>query len=64
LFDYAPLTVDISIIKEFVLDKQYMIIKNSKDLLELIVQEFENKSDVIWYKHLRYVNITKHSKAW
>jgi len=76
LFDHAPLTVDIPIIKKFVPDKQYMIIKNSeekdkfifelietikkvntghliyKDLFELIVQEFENKSDFIWYKHL------------
>ena len=35
-----------------------------KDLLELTVQEFANKSDVIWYKHSRYINTTKHSKAW
>ena len=88
MFDHAPLTADIPIIKKFVPDKQYIIIKNSKekdkfifelieiikkvnigylinkDLLELIVQEFENNSDVIWYKHSRCVNITKHSKAW
>ena len=35
-----------------------------KDLLKLTVQEFANKSDVIWYKHSRYINTTKHSKAW
>jgi len=84
--DHTLLTVNISIIKKFVTDKQYTIIKNSKekdkfiaelieaikkintkqlidkDSLELTVQEFANK--VIWYKHLKCINITKHSKAW
>ena len=32
--------------------------------LELAVQEFAKKSDVIWYKYLECINITKHSKAW
>jgi len=36
----------------------------NKESLKLAVQEFANKSDIIWYKHLKYVNITKHSKAW
>ena len=35
-----------------------------KDSLGLIVQGFANKSDFIWYKHLRCVNITIYSKAW
>ena len=85
--DHASLTADISIIKKFVLNKWYAIIKNSKEedkfIIELIdaikkintewlmnkeslklaVQEFANKSDIIWYEHLKYVNITKHSKA-
>ena len=71
LSNYALLIVDISIIKEFIPNKQYTIIKNSeeenkfitdliktikkigteqisnKNLLELAVQEFANKSDVI-----------------
>jgi len=88
LSDHAPLTVDISIIKEFVSDKWHTIIKNRKEedkfiaelieaikkinteqlsnkaLLELAVQEFTNKSDVIWYKFSKCINITKYSKAW
>jgi len=80
LSNYAPLTVDISIIKEFVLDKRCTIIKNSeeedhfvaelieaikkidikqlmdKDSLKLAVQEFTNKSDIIWHKHSKYIN--------
>jgi len=36
----------------------------NKESLKLAVQEFTNKSDVICYKHLKYINITKHSKAW
>jgi len=71
LSNHTLLTVNISIIKEFVPDKQHMIIKNSKEenkfifelikaikkidtrnlmnknLLELAVQEFANKSDII-----------------
>ena len=35
-----------------------------KDSLELQVQEFTNKLDVIWYKYLKYINIIKYSKAW
>ena len=35
-----------------------------KDLLELAVQEFTDKSNLIWYKHSKYINIIKHSKAW
>ena len=81
------MTVDISIIEEFIPNKQYTIIKNNKEedkfianiievikkidtkylsnreLLKLTVQEFANKSDIIWYKHLRYINITKYPKA-
>jgi len=33
-------------------------------LLELAVQEFANKSDIIWYKFSKCINITKHSKTW
>ena len=85
--DYALLTVNIFIIKEFVLDKWHTIIKNSEEedkfiaelikaikkinteqlsnkvLLELTVQEFANKSDVIWFKYSKCINIIKHSKA-
>jgi len=82
--DHAPLTVDISIIKEFVPNKQCIIIKNSKEKDKFITKfieaikkltlnnsaiksclnlQFANKSDIIWYKFLKYVNITKHSKA-
>ena len=88
LSDHTLLTVDISIVKEFVPNKWCTIIKNSeekdkfitnlieaikkidtkqissKDSLELAVQEFANKSDVIWYKYSKYINITKYSKAW
>ena len=35
-----------------------------KNLLELAVQEFTDKSNLIWYKHSKYINIIKHSKAW
>ena len=88
LFDHTLLTVNVSIIKKFVPNKWYTIIKNSeeedkfitnlietirkidteqinnKELFELAIQEFVNKSDVIWYKYLKCINITKHSKTW
>ena len=35
-----------------------------KDSLKLTVQEYTNKSDVIWYKHSKCINITKYSKTW
>ena len=31
--------------------------------LFLPVQEFANKSDIIWYKFSKCINITKHSKV-
>jgi len=34
-----------------------------KDLLEFAVQEFTDKSGLIWYKHLKCIKITKHFKA-
>jgi len=36
----------------------------SKEVLEYIIQSFANYIEWIWYKHLRVVNITKHSKEW
>jgi len=33
-----------------------------KKSLKLVVQEYARISDLIWYKHLKY--ITKQSKAW
>ena len=36
----------------------------SKEVLKLIVQLFAIHIDRIWYKHLKIVNITKHSKEW
>ena len=36
----------------------------SKVALKQTVQIFANKSDVIWFKHSKLINITKHSKAW
>jgi len=40
-------------------------IKNiqSKKVLEHIIQSFANDIERIWYKHSKFVNITKHSKA-
>jgi len=40
-----------------------MIILN-KDDLENILQEYTRISEIIWYKHSRYVNITRRSKNW
>jgi len=40
-----------------------MIILN-KDDLENIFQEYARISEIIWYKHSRYVNITRRSKDW
>ena len=37
---------------------------SNQESLKLAIQEFTNKSDVIWYKYSKYVNITKYSKAW
>ena len=36
----------------------------SKEVLEHIIQSFADCIEWIWYKHLRVVNITKHSKEW
>jgi len=36
----------------------------SKVALKQTVQRFADKSDVIWFKHSKLINITKHSKAW
>jgi len=36
----------------------------SKKALKLIIQSFTNHTDRLWYKHLKYVNITKYSKKW
>jgi len=33
-------------------------------ILEKITQEFTSIMDECWIKHLKHVNITKHSKAW
>ena len=35
----------------------------SKVTLKQTVQRFADKSDVIWFKHSKLINITKHSKA-
>jgi len=35
-----------------------------KKSLELVVQEYARISDIIWYKHLKCINITKQSKVW
>ena len=35
----------------------------SQKVLEHIVQPFANDIKRIWYKHSKFVNITKHSKA-
>jgi len=35
----------------------------SKVTLKQTVQIFADKSDVIWFKHSKLINITKHSKA-
>ena len=35
----------------------------SKEVLEHIIQSFTNDTKRIWYKHLKFVNITKHFKA-
>ena len=32
--------------------------------LEEVIQEFASVTEEIWYKHSKYVNITKCSKAW
>ena len=40
-----------------------MIILN-KDDLENIFQEYTRTSEIIWYKHPRYVNVTRRSKDW
>ena len=32
--------------------------------LEEVIQEFASIIEEIWYKHSKYVNITKYSKAW
>ena len=34
------------------------------EVLEHVVQLFANDIERIWYKHLKVVNITKHSKNW
>ena len=36
----------------------------SKVTLKQTVQRFADKSDVIWFKHSKLINITKYSKAW
>ena len=36
----------------------------TKEVLEQIVQLFASDTERIWYKHLKVVNITKHSKDW
>ena len=35
-----------------------------KEALEHIMHTFANCIERIWYKHLKIINITKHSKAW
>jgi len=35
----------------------------SHNILEDITQEFTSITEELWYKHFKYVNITKHSKA-
>lgn len=35
---------------------------NNKEDLEYIIQEFTNSMDKAWCKHVKMVNITKHSK--
>jgi len=41
-----------------------MITILDKEMLEDILQVYTNISETIWYKHLRYINITKQSKDW
>ena len=36
----------------------------SKEVLKLVVQSFASHTNRIWYKHLKIINITKHSKEW
>ena len=37
---------------------------NSKDNLEVIIQDFANNTNNIWFKYLKLVNITKYSNLW
>ena len=36
----------------------------SKESLKQIIQALANNMDRIWFKYLKVVNITKHSKTW
>ena len=36
----------------------------SKEILEWTIQKFANDMEKIWFKHLKIINITKHSKSW
>ena len=37
---------------------------SSKTALDQIIQKFTDKTDSIWFKHSKLINITKHLKAW
>lgn len=37
---------------------------SNKDNLEYIVQEYSNILETIWFKYLKYINITRCSKKW
>lgn len=36
----------------------------SKEFLEITVQEFIRTQEYLWYKHVKQVNIVRHSKEW
>ena len=41
-----------------------MTIILNKDTLKNILQEYTRISETIWYKHSRYINITRTFKNW
>jgi len=45
--DYASLIVNIFITKEFIQDKKYTIVKNSKKEKEVIIQEYTKILELI-----------------
>ena len=59
--DHALLTVDISINKEYVSTKRYIIIKNSEEEDKFITELINNIKRL---NHSKLVNITKYSKVW
>ena len=75
--NHTPITVDIITKEEFIQNKKYSILKNSKKVakfmfklikglknsLKCIVQEYTDSSELIWFKHSHLVNIAKQSNV-